>query len=375
MTPNHHALAEQFVLLDNFYCNGVCSADGHSWATEGNVTDHLEKAFGGFARSYTFGDDPLTYSSSGFLWDNALAHGLTFRNYGEMDYTNETPDASYTAILNAFRNHTHTLRYTHSIGIENLRRYSCPDAPGWNMDIPDVVRAAVFLRELHAFEAQGTLPSLTLLYLPDDHTTGTIPGNPTPRAYLADNDLALGRVVEGLSHSKFWPTTCVFVVEDDSQDGVDHVDGHRSPALVISAYTRRGAVVHQFYNQTGVLHTMERILGLPAMNQKDGASPLMSACFQNQPDLRPYVCLPNRISLGELNPKLSSLHGSRRNAARRSLTLRFNQPDAANDDVLNRILWQDVKGVGIPYPARWAGAHGSDLKRRGLQHRDVLDEP
>lgn len=359
VTPNHHALAEQFVLLDNFYCNGVLSADGHSWATEGNVTDHLEKAFGGFTRSYTFGDDPLTYSSSGFLWDNALAHGLTFRNYGEMDYTGITPDRDYAAILNTFQSHA-PLRYTHSIGVENLRRYSCPDAPGWNMAIPDVVRAEAFLRELHAFEAQGTFPRLTLLYLPNDHTTGTTPGSPTPRAYLADNDLALGRVVEGLSHSRFWPTTCVFVVEDDSQDGVDHVDGHRSPALVISPYTRRGAVVHHFYNQTGVLHTMERILGLPAMNQKDGASSLMNACFQSHPDLRAYTCLPNRIPLGELVPKLSVLHGSRRKAARRSLALRFDKPDAADDDDLNRILWQDVKG-SAPYPVLLAGARRGSL--------------
>ncbi len=391
ITPNHHAIAEQFVLLDNFYCNGVLSADGHSWATEGNCTDHLEKAFGGFTRSYTFGDDPLTYSSSGFLWDNALAHGRTFRNYGEMDYTHESPDVDYTHIYKEFLNHTHTLTYKHTIGIENLRRFSCPDAPGWNMDIPDVMRAEIFLRELKGFEESGNLPNLTILYLPNDHTSGTTPGDPTPAAYLADNDLALGRVVAGISRSRFWKDTCIFVDEDDPQDGFDHVDGHRSPCLVVSPYTKRGAVVSQFYNQTSVLHTIERILGLPPMNQMDALAPLMTACFTDKPDLRPYSCLPNRIPLGTVNPKLapvivpkqstrkgtserkslSKLEMKRQRAARdwarKSASLRFDKPDIADADTLNRVLWAAMKGDSIPYPARYAGSHGMGLKALKLR--------
>ncbi|MEI6431912.1 MAG: bifunctional YncE family protein/alkaline phosphatase family protein, partial [bacterium] len=276
ITPNHHALAEQFVLLDNFYCNGVLSADGHSWATEGNNTDHLEKAFGGFTRSYTFGDDALTYSSTGFLWDKILDKGLSFRNYGEMDYTDEKPDVSYAAILKDWQDKTGKITFTHKIGIERLKKHSSPDAPGWNMDIPDVVRADVFLRDLKKWEKSGELPNLTILYLPNDHTTGTTPGDPTPQAYLADNDLALGRVVEGVTRSRFWKDACIFVVEDDPQAGFDHVDGHRSLCLVISPYTRRGVVISDFYNQTSVLHTIGRILGVSAMNQQDAAAPLMT---------------------------------------------------------------------------------------------------
>jgi YVTN family beta-propeller protein len=366
VTPNHHALAEQFVLLDNFYCNGVVSADGHSWVTEGNVTDHLEKAFGGFTRSYTFGDDPLTYSSSGFLWDNALAHGLSVRNYGEMDYAEPVPSADFFAIYRDYLAKTGKYRFKQSIGVERLRRLSSPDYPGWNLKIPDVLRADRFLKELHAYEAKGDWPSLSLVYLPQDHTSGTAPGGPSPRAQVADNDLALGRVVEGITQSRFWPTACIFVVEDDPQNGFDHVDGHRSLCLVVSPYTRRGAVLHQFYNQTAVIHTLERMLGLPAMNQMDAAAPLMGDCFTAMPDTRPYACLPNRIPLDERNPPVDALHGPARTWAGKSLAMDFKRPDAADEETLNRMLWYSVRGA-VPYPAHLAGAHGKGLKAFGLR--------
>ena len=344
ITPNQHALAEEFVLLDNFYCNGVLSADGHSWVTEGNVTDHLEKAFGGFTRSYTFGDDPITYSVSGFLWDNALAHGLSFRNFGEMDYTDESPDVSFAAVYKDWQEKGGKITFKHKIGIDRLRRYSSPDAPGWNMDIPDQVRADVFLKELAGFEAAGKMPNLTILYLPNDHTTGLTPGDPTPRAYLADNDLALGRVVDGLSHSKFWPKTCIFVVEDDPQSGFDHVDGHRSISFVVSPYTRRGMVISAFYNQTSVIHTMEQILGLPPMNQMDAQSPLMSKCFTDTPDLRPFTHKANTVSLTEVNPPKTAMRPSLRPYATLSERQNFKDVDAANDKELNAILWHAAKG-------------------------------
>lgn len=368
VTPNHHALAEQFVLLDNFYCNGVLSADGHSWATEGNVTDHLEKSFGGFTRSYTFGDDPLTYSSSGFLWDNVLARGLSFRNYGEMDYAEPVPkDSSFRAIYQDFLQRTGKIRFTQNIGIERLRAYSCTDYPGWNMAIPDVLRVDRFLKELADYERKGGWPNLVMVYLPSDHTSGTSPGAPSPRAQVADNDLALGRLVEGISHSRFWPKTCIFVTEDDPQDGFDHVDGHRSVALVISPYTRRGAVVSAFYNQAGVLHTMERILGLPPMNQMDSMAPLMRECFTGRPDFRPYASLPNRISLDEMNPPTPRLSGAALHWARLSARQRFDRIDGAEEDTLNRILWHSVRGPASPYPAHLAGAHGRGLGRRRLR--------
>ncbi len=375
ITPNHHALAEQFVLLDNFYCNGVNSADGHSWATEGNVTDHLEKSFGGWTRSYTFGDDPLTYSSTGFIWDNVLLHGLTFRNYGEMDYADPIPaDVTFVEILQDFQEAKHEITFKQKIGIETLQRYTSPDYPGWNMRIPEVVRADRFLKELAEYQESGDFPNFTIIYLPQDHCSGTSPGMPTPEAHMADNDLALGRIVEGISKSRFWPRSCIFVVEDDPQNGFDHVDGHRSIGLVISPYTQRGAVVSEFYNQTSVLHTMEQILGLPPMNQMDALSPLMSSCFTTEPDFRPYEALPVDIPLDRLNPPLAQLNSKQRYWAEASLRQDFRGFDRADEDTLNRILWHAIRGVQIPYPIAFAGAHGRGLKQRQLIHQPSDDD-
>lgn len=367
VTPNHHALAEQFVLQDNFYCNGVNSADGHAWATEGNASAYLEKSFGGWTRSHPFGDDPLSYSSAGFLWDHALMAGLSFRNYGEMDYAEPEPkDASFADIYRDFAQKTGRIRFTPNIGIENLRRYSCRDYPGWNMRIPDVLRAEVFLRELKEFERRDFFPNLVIIYLPQDHTSGTQPGMPTPRAHVADNDLALGRIVEGISKSKFWAKTCIFVVEDDPQDGFDHVDGHRSVCLVISPYTRREAVVSEFYNQTSVLHTIARILGFPPMNQMTVMAPVMTACFTDTPNFTPFTALPNRVPIDELHLPLESLNRQEQYWALRSIRLPLERPDRCDEDLLNRILWHAVRGADVPYPEEYAGAHGKGLAAKGL---------
>jgi YVTN family beta-propeller protein len=367
VTPNHHALAEKFVLLDNYYCNGVNSADGHSWSTEGNVTDHLEKSFGGFTRSYTWGDDPLNYSSSGFIWDNVLLHGLSFRNYGEMDYAEPIPEElTFKEIYEDFRIGSRKIRFSQNIGIENLRRYSFREYPGWNMKIPDCLRAEIFLEQLKEYEKKGGFPNFVIVYLPQDHTSGTSPGWPTPRAYVADNDLALGRVVEGISKSRFWPKTSIFVIEDDPQDGFDHVDGHRSVCLVISPYTKRGALVSNFYNQTSVLHTMERILGLPPMNQMDAMAPVMSDCFAEKPDFRPYTALPNQVPLDQMNKELAQLNTKERFWAGKSLEQNFEVMDGADDNTLNRILWHWAKGVDTPYPAHLAGAHATGLSALNL---------
>jgi hypothetical protein len=367
ITPNHHALAEEFALLDNFYCNGVLSADGHSWATEGYVTDHLEKSFGGFTRSYTFGDDPLTYSSSGFFWDAALLAGRSFRNYGELRYTDLEPEkASFSEVWNQYRTGKGKVKYVHKMGIEALARYTCPDYPGWNMNITDSERMDVFLKEFREYERKGTWLDLVMVFLPQDHTSGTQPGMPTPRAHVADNDLALGRMVEAISRSKFWKKTVIFVIEDDPQDGFDHIDGHRSPCLVISPYTRRGAVVSEFYNQTSVLHTVQRILGLPAMNQLDGSAPLMTACFTNRPDFTPYNLREVKINLDELNRPLKKMNPKEQAWARKSMEQNLSRPDNIHEDTFNRILWHAMKGVDAPYPASWAGAHGRGLKGLNL---------
>jgi DNA-binding beta-propeller fold protein YncE len=361
ITPNLHALARQFVLLDNYYCNGVLSADGHAWAIEGNASDHFERQFGGFTRSYTFGDDPLAYSSSGFLWDKVLLRGLSFRNYGEYNETKVVPaKATFKEIFDDHRNATGKIKFVDSIGIEALRRYSAAGCPGWNLHIPDQVRVDYFLKEFRAAEKKGEWQNLTIMHLPQDHTSGTKAGMPTPRAHVADNDLAVGRLVEAVSNSKFWPKTCIFIIEDDPQDGWDHVDGHRSVCFVLSPYSRRGKVISQFYNQTSVLHTMERILGVPPMNQIDALAPVMTACFSTKPDLTPYQALPANVKLDELNPPAKKLKGQARIWAEKSVSLDFSKPDAADEDTLNRILWFAAKGKE-EYPAAFAGTHGRGL--------------
>lgn len=365
VTPNHHALAEQFVLLDNYYCNGVNSADGHAWAMEGNASAHLERSFGGWTRSYPFGDDPLSYSSSGFLWDNVLAHGLTFRNYGEFDYATPVPDVSFKEIYEDFKAKTGKIKFQQKIGVERARIYANPKYPGWNMKIPDVLRAQVFVDELKEFEAKGTFPNLTIIYLPQDHGAGATPAMPNAAAYMADNDLALGRVIEALTKSKFWRKMAIFVNEDDPQNGFDHVDGHRSLCLVISPYAKRNAVISEFFNQTSVLHTMQRMLGIPPMNQMDAMAPLMAPCFSDRPDFAPFKCLPPGRALDELVPPPSELKGEQRYWAEQSAKLDFSRPDAGNDALRNRILWSQTMG-NQPYPSEWEGAHGKGLKSRRL---------
>ncbi|MBM3459788.1 MAG: phosphoesterase, partial [Armatimonadetes bacterium] len=299
----------------------------------------------------TFGDDPLTYSSSGFLWDRVLDAGLSFRNYGEFDYAEPVPrSATFLEIFRDWQRQTNRIAFSQQIGVERLRHYSCRDYPGWNMKIPDVLRADRFLKELAEFERNGRLPHLTLLYLPSDHTSGTTPGAPTPRAQMADNDLALGRVVEALSRSRFWPRTVLFVIEDDPQNGFDHVDGHRSLCLVISPYSRRRGVVSSFYNQAGILHTITRILGVPPLNQMDALAPTMEACFTARPALDPYLCRPVTVPLDELNPPLAVLSGAARHWALASLREGFARVDEAEEDTLNRILWHTMKGMATPYP-------------------------
>ncbi len=373
VTPNHHALAERYVLLDNYYCNGVNSADGHAWSVEGVASSYLEKSFGGWTRSYPFGDDPLSYASSGFIWDHVLAAGLTFRNYGEFDAAKAEPNGSFIQIYRDFLNGTGKFRFKQSIGVERLRGYSNPDYPGWNMAIPDVLRAKVFTSELARFEGQGRFPSFTIVYLPQDHNSGTSPGSPTPRAHMADNDLALGRVVDALSRTRFWKKMAIFVIEDDPQNGFDHVDGHRSICLVVSPHAKRGQVVSKFYNQSSVLHSIGRILGVPPMNQMQAQAPLMSDCFTSKPDFAPYRCLPARVALSELNPRPSASRGAARYWAMRSAEQDLSRPDAGPDDLRNRMLWFSAKG-SAPYPAEFAGAHGRGLGARKLAFATESDD-
>ncbi len=353
VTPNHHALAEEFVLLDNFYCSGVLSADGHQWCTQAFVTDYLEKSFGGFHRSYPYdGTDPMAYAGSGFLWDRVLKKGLSFRDYGEFVLPRIKPvNATWADIYADFLAGTRNVEVRADTQVETLRPYLAPTFIGFPGKVQDVYRAAEFVRELKEFESKGNLPDFMIMLLPNDHTNGTRYGYPTPRAMVADNDLALGRIVEAVSKSRFWPQTVIFVTEDDPQAGLDHVDGHRTVGLVVSPYTRRGEVVHSNYNQISMVRSIELILGLPYMNQLDLLADAMTDCFRDKADLRPYTARPANIRLDEMNPPPQALNGPQKYWAEKSEELDFDDVDRADEDVLNRILWFSAKG-DIPYPAR-----------------------
>ncbi|MEW6742648.1 MAG: alkaline phosphatase family protein [Planctomycetota bacterium] len=352
VTPNHHAITDEFVLLDNFYCSGVLSADGHQWTDEAFVTDYIEKMFGGFVRSYPFeGSDPLAYAPTGFLWDNVLRHGKTFRCYGEMVQPSITPRGTFKEIYDDFIAGTGRFTIRGTSFIDAIRANMCETFIGFPNTVPDVYRAAEFVKELEVFEERGTFPNLAIMLLPNDHTSGTHPGMPTPEAAVADNDLALGRIVAAVTRSRFWKKTCIFVVQDDPQAGWDHVDAHRTVALVVSPYTKRGTVVSTRYTQPGMVKTIELILGLPPMNQMDLLATPMGDCFTVVPDFTPYTCRENKIPLDRLNASLDQLDGPALLDAVASLELDLEDVDRADEDTLNRILWRAAKGPDVPYPA------------------------
>jgi YVTN family beta-propeller protein len=362
VTPNCHKLVDEFVLLDNFYCSGVLSADGHQWATEAYATDYLERGFGGWPRSYPYaGGDALAYASSGFIWDNAIAHKKSLRIYGEfVRATIEWKDptrAGKPKFIDCYRDfidHTDQVMVRGAASIKSLEPYVCPTTIGFPSIMPDVYRAEEFKRELKQYEADGKLPNLMIMLLPNDHTAGTRPGMPTPEAAVADNDLALGQVIEAISHSKFWPETAVFVVQDDPQAGFDHIDGHRTVAMMVSPYSRRRAIDSTNYNQTSMIRTMELILGLPPMNQLDASASPMIGCFTEEADLAPYDAVPNQIPLDRLNPDLKTIRDPRQlHWAQVSVELPLDEVDEADEDTLNRILWHNARRRDDTYPA-WA---------------------
>jgi DNA-binding beta-propeller fold protein YncE len=372
VTPNQHKLARQFVLLDNTYCSGILSADGHQWADTALATDYMERSFAGFPRSYPDGMedddvDALAYSPAGFIWDNAIAHGKTLRDYGEFGITEtrwkDPARKGSPGFLDCYRDFTTgagEIEIRSRPAIESLRPYLATNTVGWELSIPDVFRAAQFVGELKQFEQRGDFPNLSIICLPNDHTSGTKPNFPTPAAHVADNDLALGQIVEALSRSRFWPETCIFVIEDDPQSGWDHVSGYRTTAYVASPYTRRGVTVSTQYNQTSLLRTMELILGLPPMNQLDATATPMSGCFTDTADFTPFTAVPNNIPLDQMNPEVRKVSDPllRKNAYA-SARLPLDQPDHCPEDLLNRILWHAMKGSQAPYP-EWASRTPED---------------
>lgn len=366
VAPNSYRLVDQFVLLDNTYCAGILSADGHQWSTTAFATDYMEKSFAGFPRSYPDGmgedeADAVAYSPGGFIWDNALAHDIPLRNYGEFmipkvrwrdPQRKGSPD--FTACYRQWQGKADDVIFACEPAVESLRPFSPLDYVGWEMAVPDQYRADFILRELREFEAQGELPRLLIICLPNDHTSGTSPGDPTPAACIADNDLAFGRIIEGLSHTRFWKEMAIFAIEDDPQAGWDHVSGYRTTAFCVSPFAKRGAVVSTQYNTTSILRTIEQILGMPPMNQFDASATPMFACFQEEPDFTPYDAVPNQVPLDQMNPDPQSIQDPiLKEDAIRSASLNFRQIDKAPEDVLNRILWRSMRGTDDPYPT-WA---------------------
>jgi Phosphoesterase family len=362
VTPNAHKLVDEFVLLDNFYCSGVCSADGHQWTDEAYVTDYLEKAFGGWPRSYPYpGGDAMAYAPSGFLWDNVLAHKETLRVYGEFVSAQvrwkDRRRIGTPKFIDIYRDtveQTGLVEVRATAAIKTLEHYICPTAVGFPLSVPDIHRAAQFTGELKNYEKSGELPNLMMVMLPHNHTMGLRPDNPRPESCVADNDLALGRIVDAISHSRFWPETCIFVVEDDPQMGFDHIDGHRTVAMVISPYTKRKTVDHTNFNQTSMVRTIELILGLAPMNQIDASATPMSSCFTNKADVTPYNVAPNEIPLDRLNPPLAAIRNAlQRYWAEESLKLNLDEEDKADENTFNRILWHAQRGRDDTYP-KWA---------------------
>ncbi|MGA2174720.1 MAG: beta-propeller fold lactonase family protein [Verrucomicrobiota bacterium] len=372
ITPNQHKLVHEFVLLDNTYCCGSRSPDGHQWADSAIATDYMERIYAGFPRSYPFGgeaggEDAMAYSPAGFIWDDAIAHGKSLRDYGE--YTdahkqwNDPARKGSPSFLDLYREWTEgtkTISLWSTPNIESLRDYVATNTIGWDLDVPDVFRAAQFINDLKEFETTGHFPALVIISLPNDHTSGARPNSPTPAAQVADNDLALGRIVQAVSHSPFWKDTCLFAIEDDPQSGWDHVSGYRTTAYVASAFAKRGQVVSTQYNQTSILRTIELMLGLPPMNQMDATATPMFDCFMDTPDLTPFEAVPNTVPLDQMNPAPKRISDRLlRKDAYVSARLPLGKPDQCPDDLLNRILWRATKGPRTPYPD-WAVKAGDD---------------
>jgi DNA-binding beta-propeller fold protein YncE len=398
VTPNQHKLALQFGVLDDFYDSGEVSGDGHDWSTAAITSDYNEQTwqinYRSKERSYDFqgsvaDEIPLDLNEpdvndpgTGYIWDNVASHGLTYRDYGEFIYGvwckatenkmavhEDAPAPGSTCPKNAVdkgqalppnvgQPHGSPSPWPWAVPMLKttkptkamLRDHFDPRFPDFNTEYPDQLRADEFLNEFDGFvrarkDGKGTeLPAFVLLYLPDDHTHGTTPGKPRPAASVADNDLAVGRVVEAVSHSPYWDDTAILILEDDAQNGADHVDAHRSIAFVISKYSPGSAdhpfVEHHFYTTVNLIHTMEMLLGLPPMNQNDGYAPVMAPLFSGVGNQSPFTAdWSNRENglIYEMNP-------SKGPGAGESAKMDFSHPDAANPEVLNAILWRDRKG-------------------------------
>jgi len=335
ITPNHHKLVREFVLLDNFYCDGEVSADGHQWSMGAYATDFVEKTWPLSYRGspnkkldiyVSEGNfDAIARPAGGYIWDRCAQAGVSYRSYGEWIESGKTAKDPGKA------------------KVKTLEGHFDPYFRGFDLDYPDQKRADRFIEELKRFEKEGAMPQLQILRLPNDHTAGAQVGKHTPLALVADNDLALGRVVEAVSRSKFWQDTAIFVVEDDAQNGPDHVDAHRTVALVISPYTKHGQVDSSLYSTTSMLRTMELILALEPMSQFDAAARPMYNSFQAVSDSRSYDHVPARVDLNEKNQRTAW-------GADQSEKFDLTREDAVDDLLLNEVIWKSIRGPDSPMP-------------------------
>lgn len=324
VTPNQHALAEQFVLLDNFYTNGEVSADGHNWTMGAYATDYLEKnwptSYGGRGGFYPGeGQREIAINKNGFLWDFCKRYGVSYRSYGEF-------------IGNKKAN------------IPVLEGHFCEEYVGWDMSIRDTVRFGWWKADFEKLLAKGAVPQFNSLRFGNDHTEGLRVGRTTPKAHVADNDLAVGMFVEYLSHSSIWNETVVIIVEDDAQNGPDHVDAHRTTAYIAGGFVKQGYIDHTMYSTSSALRTIELILGLPPMSQYDASAEPMWRCFNKTADHPPFVALPNNIDLNLKNTKETAM-------SRLSETFNFKKEDSVPDDLFNKVIWAAIKGEDSPCPA------------------------
>ncbi len=339
VTPNQHRLAKEFVLLDNFYVEGEVSADGHEWSMGAYATDFLEKywplSYRGSPKK-RFGypsEGQIDYAvrpKNGYIWDRCAQANVSYRTYGEwIDLGKKQKDGTYGPAVAT---------------VKALEGHFDPFYQPYDLSYPDVKRAQRFIGDFKRLEKENAIPQFTIIKLPNDHTAGTQFGKPTPTAFVADNDLALGMVVHAISHSSIWKDSAIFVLEDDAQNGPDHVDAHRSTALVISPYTKRKQVVSTLYSTTSMLRTMELILGLQPLSQFDAAARPMFDCFQAKADLTPFTYLQPKTDLNAKN--LAGAFGSKW-----CETIDLSKEDMVDDLKFNEVIWKSVKGINSPIPA------------------------
>ena len=335
ITPNLHKLAREFVLLDNFYENSDVSADGHNWATAAIAPDYTQRmwpnSYAGRRKTYDYeGQEPANAPPAGYIWSAAGQAGITMRNYGYYVDNRATPEADGTQIT--------------AVRDPILAPVTDPNYRGFDLDYPDIDRAKEFASEMQDFVKANSMPQFLIMRMGNDHTNGAAAGKLSPLSLAADNDQGIGMVVEAVSKTKFWAETAIFVIEDDAQNGPDHVDSHRSTAYVISPWVKKGTVNSTMYNQASVLRTIELILGLHPLTTYDAGARPMFGVFGNSPSSQPYTLEKPQTPLNTLNPPNTV-------AGLKSSRMRFDKADEIDDDELNAILWAAVKGPHVAMPA------------------------